>query len=62
MRPKRYVPSEVKSEGKLNIAQNLCNMDDRLEYIEELRNEMMEQIQSTEMVCFLPTKYPTFTL
>lgn len=42
---------KVKDSGKLTIARNLSNMDDRLEYIEVLRDEMMRQIDDTDMVC-----------
>lgn len=47
---KRFVSADSKDEGKLTIARNLCNMDDRLEYIEELTEEMQRQIRDTDMV------------
>ena len=47
---RRFESVESKDEGKLTIARNLSNMADRLEYMEELRDEMVRQINDTEMV------------
>lgn len=55
-RPQRFISIEAKSGGKATIAQNLCNMDDRLEYIEQLNDDMMRQIQDTNMVSFYGAK------
>ena len=49
-RVKRFESVEGKGEGKWAIQRNLCNMEDRLDYIEQMRQDMIQQIENTDMV------------
>lgn len=60
-KPERFVAAEAKNTGRSGIRRDLANMDDRLDYLDELRGQMEQEIQNTEMVsCPLSDHYHSF--